>query len=101
MVQQCSCQLHPDQDTAPGECSSWTQECPKPPSRDHCRGNTLVDFSDCSANLDDDKEEHKVKEEITEGVQRDEIRNRGMILVNIFLSSLLFTMFLGAWLLGT
>ena len=31
----------------------------------------------------------------------DGIGNRRMILVNIFLSALLFTMFLGAWLLGT
>ena len=69
--------------------------------RDHCRGNTLVDVSDYRANLDEDKEEHKVKEVKPEGVRREEIRNRGMILVNIFLSSLLFTMFLGAWVQGT
>ena len=69
--------------------------------RDHCRGNTLVDVSDYRANLDEDKEEHKVKEVIPEGVRREEIRNRGMILVNIFLSSILFTMFLVAWVQGT
>ena len=34
MVQQCSCWLHPHQDTAPGECNSWwTQERRWPPWR--------------------------------------------------------------------
>ena len=56
MVQQCTCPLHPDRDTAPGVCPTWTQGRLKPSSRDHCRGNNLVDFSDLSANLDDDEE---------------------------------------------